>query len=139
MNDTKSIKGYAVTVTLAKSALGYEVGHKFSTKLVREEGIVLVTGHGTHETIPHDCLGQYVATWKEVVQIGDTVTTITMNEDVTAVWKKHWEVVKAKRNAGEVKEERAKNKRRIAHLRQIIKMVKTGKAEEELNELLAKI
>lgn len=139
MNDAKSIKGYAVTVSLIKDVAGYKAGHQFSTKLVREEGVVLVTGHGTHETIPHDFLGKYVATWKEVAQIGDTVTTITMKEDVTAVWKKHWEVVKAKRNAAELKEERAKNKRRIAHLRQIIKMVQTGKAEEELNELLKKI
>jgi hypothetical protein len=139
MNDTKSIKGYAVTVTLAKSALGYEVGHKFSTKLVREEGIVLVTGHGTHETIPHDCLGKYVATWKEVTKQGHITMTVEKKEDVTAQWTNYWKEQTDKRNAAQAKQQRADNKRRIAHLRQIIKMVQTGKAEEELNELLKKI
>ncbi len=139
MNNTKNIKGYTVTVALAKNVLGYKVGQKFSTNCLTVDGVKIVTGHGMTDTIPHDCLGEYEATWKEVVQDGDMTTTVTKRENVTTQWKNYWATVLQKRNEAEAKEERAKNKRRIAHLRQIIKMVKTGKAEAELNELLGKI
>jgi len=139
MNDTKKIKGYATTVTLAKDTLGYKAGHKFNTKLLREEGVVLVTGHGTHDIIPHDCLGQYEATWKEVLQDGDMTTTITKHKDVTTLWLNHWVRIANKRNEAEAKAQRAANKRRIAELRKIIALVKTGEAEKQLTELLGKI
>ena len=139
MNDTKKIKGHTTTVTLAKDTLGYKAGHKFSTKLVREEGVVLVTGHGTHETIPHDCLGKYVATWKEVTKQGHITMTVEKKEDVTAQWTNYWKEQTDKRNAAQAKQERAANKRRIAELRRIITLVKTGEADKELAELLGKI
>jgi len=147
MNDAMTIKGYKTTVTLAKdftyNFYGVEhivrKGTKFDTKGMRLDGIVMVLGHGNNEVIPHDYLGKYEATWKEVAKEGNTMTTIEKNEDVTAQWVNYWKEQTDKCNAARAKQERADNKRRIAELRKTIAFVKTGEAEAKLKELLAKI
>jgi len=128
---------YGVTTTLAKGA-------KFNARDVREEGLVIVLGHGAAEVVPHEYLGKYTLTYTEVDVRGDgrngvletkRIVTENVTEDYVAYWKK----LADKRAAANAHVARVDLKRRIADLRKTIKYVKTGKAETELTELFAKL
>lgn len=131
------------TVTLAKDfkcgMVEYKKGEVFDARLVREVGLVIVTGHGMNEVIPHDHLGTYETTWNETIVEGATTITKKMKANVTKDYEAHWKKLIEKENARVVHQKKMDAKRQIANLRKTIEFVKKGQAEKELKNLLAEL
>lgn len=131
------------TVTLAKdfdcSMCSFKKGQVFDARDVRPDGLVIVTGHGMNEVIPHDCLGTYEETYNEVTTDGDTKTTKKVKVDVTEIWVAHWKALAEKEAAANLRLKKAMLKNQVATLRKAIEYVKNGNAEKELANLLAEL
>ena len=131
------------TVTLAKdfdcSMCSFKKGQVFDARDVRPDGLVIVTGHGMNEVIPHDFLGAYKETYNEVTTDGDTKTTKKVKVDVTELWLAHWKALAEKEAAANLRAKKATLKNQVATLRKAIEYVKNGNAEKELANLLAEL
>jgi hypothetical protein len=131
------------TVTLAKnfdcSMCSFKKGQVFDARDVRPDGLVIVTGHGMNEIIPHDFLGAYKETYNEVTTDGDTKTTKKVKVDVTEIWVAHWKALAEKEAAANLRAKKATLKNQVATLRKAIEYVKNGNAEKELANLLAEL
>jgi len=131
------------TVTLAKdfdcSMCSFKKGQVFDARDVRPDGLVIVTGHGMNEVIPHDFLGAYKETYNEVTTDGDTKTTKKVNVDVTEIWVAHWKALAEKEAAANLRLKKTMLKNQVATVRKTIEYVKNGNAEKELANLLAEL
>jgi len=131
------------TVTLAKNfkcgMVNFKEGQVFDARDVREAGLVVVTGHGMSEVIPHDHLGTYETTWNEITVEGAATITKKMKADVTKDYEAHWKKLIEKENARVVHQKKTNAKNKIANLRKTIEFVKKGQAEKELKNLLAEL
>ena len=131
------------TVTLAKNfkcgMVDFKKGQVFDARDVREAGLVVVTGHGMNEVVPHDFLGTYKETYNEVTNDGDTKIIKKVKADVTEIWVAHWKNLAEKNAANNLRAEKAKLKKHIATVRATIEYVKKGQAEKELKNLLAEL
>jgi hypothetical protein len=131
------------TVTLTKDfkcgMVEYKKGEVFDARLVREVGLVIITGHGMNEVIPHDHLGTYEETWNETTVEGATTITKKMKADVTKDYEAHWKKLIEKENARVIRQKKMDVKRMIANLRKNINFVQTGQAEKELKNLLGEL
>ena len=131
------------TVTLAKNfncgMVNFKEGQVFDARDVREAGLVVVTGYGMNEVIPHDFLGTYEETYNEVINDGDTKITKKVKADVTEIWVAHWKNLAEKNAAENLRAKKAKLKKHIATVRATIEYVKKGEAEKELKNLLTEL
>ena len=131
------------TVTLAKNfncgMVNFKEGQVFDARDVREAGLVVVTGYGMNEVIPHDFLGTYEETYNEVINDGDTKITKKIKADVTEIWVAHWKNLAEKNAAENLRAKKAKLKKHIATVRATIEYVKKGEAEKELKNLLTEL
>ena len=135
------ITNYKTTVTLANdfknATLHYKKGQVFDARKVKLIGLVVVTGQGWNEVIPHDFLGTYEETYNEVTTDGDTKTIKTVKNDVTEKWLVIWKKLAEKETAKKILAEKARLKLRIATVRKAIAYVEKGDAKKELDNLLA--
>jgi hypothetical protein len=131
------------TVTLAKNfkcgMVDLNKGQVFDARDVREAGLVIVTGHGMNEVVPHDCLGTYEETYNEVTDDNNVRTIKMVKADVTEIWIAFWKNLAEKNAADNLRAEKAKLKKHIATVRATIEYVKKGQAEKELKNLLAEL
>jgi hypothetical protein len=137
------ITNHKTTVTLAKdfdcSMGNFKKGEVFDARDVRLSGLVVITGHGMNEVIPHDCLGTYEQTYNEVTTDGDTKMIKKVKVDVTEIWVARWKAVAEKQAAANLCAKKATLKNQVATLRKAIEYVKNGNAEKELANLLAEL
>jgi hypothetical protein len=130
-------------VTLAKNfkcgMVDLKKGQVFDARDVREAGLVIVTGHGMNEVVPHDCLGTYKETYNEVTDDGNVRTIKMVKADVTEIWVAHWKNLAEKDAANKLRAKKATLKNQVATLRKAIEYVKNGNAEKELANLLAEL
>jgi len=119
--------------------VNFKEGQVFDARDVREAGLVVVTGHGMSEVIPHDHLGTYETTWNEITVEGAATITKKMKADVTKDYEAHWKKLIEKENARVVHQKKTNAKNKIANLRKTIEFVKKGQAEKELKNLLAEL
>ena len=131
------------TVTLAKNfkcgMVDLNKGQVFDARDVREAGLVIVTGHGMNEVVPHDCLGTYKETYNEVTDDNNVRTIKMVKADVTEIWVAFWKNLAEKNAADNLRAEKAKLKKHIATVRATIEYVKKGEAEKELKNLLTEL
>ena len=131
------------TVTLAKNfkcgMVDLKKGQVFDARDVREAGLVIVTGHGMNEVVPHDCLGTYKETYNEVTDDNNVRTIKMVKADVTEIWVAFWKNLAEKNAADNLRAEKAKLKNHIATVRATIEYVKKGEAEKELKNLLTEL
>ena len=137
------ITNHKTTVTLANDfkcgMVDFKKGEVFDARDVRPDGLVIVTGHGMNEVVPHDCLGTYEETYNEVTTDGDTKMIKKVKVDVTEIWVAHWKAVAEKEAAANLRAKKATLKNQVATLRKAIEYVKNGNAEKELVNLLAEL
>ena len=131
------------TVTLAKNfkcgMVDLNKGQVFDARDVREAGLVIVTGHGMNEVVPHDCLGTYEESYNEVTDDNNVRTIKIVKDDVTEIWVAFWKNLAEKNAADNLRAEKAKLKKHIATVRATIEYVKKGEAEKELKNLLTEL
>jgi hypothetical protein len=131
------------TVTLANDfkcgMVDFKKGQVFDARDVREAGLVIVTGHGMNEVVPHDCLGTYEETHNEVTDDNNVRTIKMVKADVTEIWVAFWKNLAEKNAADNLRAEKAKLKKQIATVRATIEYVKKGEAEKELKNLLTEL
>jgi len=131
------------TVTLAENfkcgMVDLKKGQVFDARDVREAGLVIVTGHGMNEVVPHDCLGTYEETHNEVTDDNNVRTIKMVKADVTEIWVAFWKNLAEKNAADNLRAEKAKLKKHIATVRATIEYVKKGEAEKELKNLLTEL
>jgi hypothetical protein len=131
------------TVTLTKNfkcgMVDLKKGQVFDARDVREAGLVIVTGHGMNEVVPHDCLGTYEETYNEVTDNGNVRTIKMVKADVTEIWVAHWKNLAEKDAANNLRAKKATLKKQIANVRATIEYVKKGQAEKELQNLLTEL
>ena len=131
------------TVTLANDfkcgMVDFKKGQVFDARDVREAGLVIVTGHGMNEVVPHDCLGTYEESYNEVTDDGNVRTIKMVKADVTEIWVAHWKALAEKEAAANLRAKKATLKNQVATLRKAIEYVKNGNAEKELANLLAEL
>jgi hypothetical protein len=152
MFDDSRFRPYAVrmkitnrktTVTLANDfkcgMVDINKGQVFDARDVREAGLVIITGHGMNEVVPHDCLGTYEESYNEVTDNGDVRTIKMVKADVTEIWVAHWKNLAEKNAADNLRAKKATLKKHIANVRATIEYVKKGEAEKELKNLLTEL
>ena len=131
-------------VKLIKSiTIDHEVfrkGQSFALVSTKTDGVEVYSGAGCFPRFPYDAIGTYTDKWDEVnvTKNGNTeTTTITKRTaDVTTQYNDKRDKFLAARNQQLTRSAQHDRKGRIADLRKTIKFVKSGNAEQELNELI---
>jgi len=122
----------------------YKKGHKARTwGLYEANGEYVVEGHGIGHLIPRELFTTFKKTWDEVEETVENGAKVVKTKhfiiDETEAILKWYAERDAKKNKAINAAERAKLRYLIANLRRTIKDVKTGKAEKELAEHIAKL
>jgi len=114
----------------------YKAGFKTNANALTLDGLNVIEGHGIGHHIPLAAFTKFVETWNEVETVGNVTTTKKVEKDNTENWTKFFVNRIERRDETIAKAKRINNRNRIAYLKEIIKAVKTGKAEKELATLL---
>lgn len=123
------------TLDCMGSKTTYKKGTTFNVKRMNEQGVIIILGHGLNEIIPRELLGKYTCTWTEVYLTNDGAIHKNKRKDVTKEWNEHWDGIVNKDKVRQQKQQIEKNNLRIKELKKLIKFVKSGEAEKELNNL----
>ena len=139
-----AILGTDFTVDAMGEPKTYKKGHKAKTYgLLESGGEYIVEGHGTGHIIPRQLFTKFKHAWDEVettVENGaKVIKTVHKNVDETEKILKWWADCDAATKAEELNDKRRVLRKHIAHYKNIIKEVKTGKAEAELAKLLKEL
>lgn len=113
----------------------YKKGTTFNVKRMNEQGVIIILGHGLNEIIPRELFDKYTCTWVEVYKNGDSTIHKNKKKDVTKEWNEHWNNIINKEKLRKQQQQEMYNKLRIKDLKKLIKFVKSGEAEKELNNL----
>lgn len=142
----KNEKHYAILGTdFTADTMGgkhtYKKGHKAKTwGLYETGGEYIVEGHGIGHIIPRNLFTKFKHTWDEVettVENGTKVVkTIHKNIDETKEILKWWTDNDAEADNTERNDKRRVLRKNIAYYKNMIKEVKTGKADTILTNLL---
>ncbi len=128
------------TVTLANDfkcgMVDFKKGQVFDARKVKLAGLIVATGCGMDEIIPHDFLGTYEETYNEVTADGEK-KKVTV--DATEIWLAHWKALAEKEAAENLRLKKTMLKNQVATVRKTIEYVKNGNAEKELANLLAEL
>jgi hypothetical protein len=139
-----AILGTDFTVDAMGQPKTYKKGHKAKTYgMLESGGEYIVEGHGTGHIIPRQLFTKFKHAWDEVettVENGaKVIKTVHKNVDETEKILKWWADCDAATKAEELNDKRRVLRKHIAHYKNIIKEVKTGKAEAELAKLLKEL